>query len=121
MYMYTYIYIEYYIIYIIYIYIYIYIKYVYIKHKIYIYIYIYIINYLIIKQSDYILLLGIFIDENLNWKKQINNIKPNLNRCISLINRLKSKFNIESRMDIYYSLFHCHFHHFSVLWLIVLT
>ena len=54
------------------------------------------INDLIIKQSSYILFLGIFIDENLNWKKQINNIKNKLNRCISLINRLKSKFNRDS-------------------------
>ena len=51
------------------------------------------INDLIIKQSSYILFFGIFIDENLNWKKQINNIKNKLNRCISLIHRLKSKLN----------------------------
>ena len=41
------------------------------------------INDLIIKQSSYILFVGIFIDENLNWKKQIHNIKNKLNRCIS--------------------------------------
>ena len=50
------------------------------------------INYLIIKQSAYILLLGIFIDENLNWKKHITNIKSKLNRCNSLI-LIKSKLN----------------------------
>ena len=71
---------------------------------------------LIIKQSSYILFLGIFIDENLNWKKQIHNIKNKLNRCISLINRLKSKFNRESLMNIYYSLFHSHLHYCSILW-----
>ena len=60
--------------------------------------------------------MGIFIDENLNWKKQIINIKSKLNRYISLINRLKSKLNRESLMNIYYSLFHIYFHYCSVLW-----
>ena len=48
-------------------------------------------NNFIIKQSNYILFLGIFIEENLNWKKQINNIKFKLNK--------------ESLLNIYYFLF----------------
>ena len=52
------------------------------------------INNIVIKQSTNFKFLGILIDENNNWKMQINNIKNLLYYGFSLLHRYKYKFNI---------------------------
>ena len=93
--------------YFIYIYIYIYIYYIYLlcyiiykkkiiivfhrKNKLNIK-----INNIAIKQSTNFKFLGILIDENRNWKIQINNIKNKLYYGLSLLHKYKYKFNINA-------------------------
>ena len=74
------------------------------------------INNIAIKQSTNFKFLGILIDENRNWKMQINNIKNNLYYGLSLLHRYKYKFNINTLVMLYFSFFHSHINYCSIIW-----
>ena len=70
------------------------------------------INNIAIKQSTNFKFLGILIDENRNWKMQINNIKNKLYYGLSLLHisinikpRYTYKFNINTLVMLYFSFF----------------
>ena len=69
------------------------------------YIYIIKINNIAIQKSTNFKFLGILIDENRNWKMQINNIKNKLYYGLSLLYRYKYKFNINTLVMLYFSFF----------------
>ena len=73
------------------------------------------INNLAIKQSTNFKFLGILIDENHNWKMQINNIKNKLYYGLSLLHRYKYKFNINTLVMLYFSFFHSHINYCSII------
>ena len=74
------------------------------------------INNIAIKQSTNFKFLGILIDENRNWKMQINNIKNKLYYGLSLLHRYKYKFNINTLVMLYFSFFHSHINYCSIIW-----
>ena len=74
------------------------------------------INNIAIKQSTNFKFLGILIDENRNWKMQINNIKNKLYYGLSLLPRYKYKFNINTLVMLYLSFFHSHINYCSIIW-----
>ena len=63
------------------------------------------INNIAIKQSTNFKFLGILIDENLNWKMQINNIKNKLYYGLCLLHRYKYKFNINTLVMLFFLFF----------------
>ena len=72
------------------------------------------INNIAIKQSTNFKFLGILIDENRNWKMQINNIKNKRYYGLSLLH--KYKFNINTLVMLYFSFFHSHINYCSIIW-----
>ena len=73
------------------------------------------INNIVIKQSTTFKFLGILIDENGNWKIQINNIKNKLYYGLSILHRYKYKFNINNLVMPYFSFFHSNFNYCSII------
>ena len=63
------------------------------------------INNVVIKNSTNFKFLGNLIDENRNWKMQINNIKNKLYYGLSLLHRYTCKFNINTLVMLYFSFF----------------
>ena len=55
-----------------------------------------------IKNADHQKLLGIIIDKNLSWDKQIDAVCANITRRITLL-KLLSKYIDQSNMKLYYN------------------
>ena len=73
------------------------------------------INNIAIKQSTNFKFLGILINENRNWKMQINNIKNKLYYGLSLLHRYKYKFNINTLVMLYFSFLYSHINYCSII------
>ena len=52
--------------------------------------------------------LGIFIDENLNWKKHINKISTKLIKGNAMLSKLRHFVNKDILFSVYYGIFHLH-------------
>lgn len=64
------------------------------------------INNNILKQNHIAKYLGITIDDNLNWKPHINDLKLSLSRNCYALCKLKNYANIYTLKNVYYSLFY---------------
>ena len=64
------------------------------------------INNNILQQQHTTNYLGIIIDDNLNWKPHINNLKLNLSRSCYALSKLRNYANLYTMKNIYYSLFY---------------
>ena len=53
-------------------------------------------------------MLGIYIDDKINWKKQINYVATTLCRAIAILNKVKHKFDIKIFILLYNSFFYSH-------------
>ncbi len=49
--------------------------------------------------------LGVIIDENINWKSHINELRTKLYKLTGLMYRIRHNLTIEAKMSIYYTLF----------------
>ena len=63
-----------------------------------------------IHASPYIKYLGVFIDENLNWKIHINEIS------ISMLSKLWNYVNKDILLSVYYGIFHSHLACLCIVW-----
>ena len=52
--------------------------------------------------------LSVFIDENLNWKKHINQISTKLIKGNAMLSKLRHFVNKDILLSVYYGIFHSH-------------
>ena len=55
-----------------------------------------------ITSTDYVKFLGLLIDENLNWKQQINNTSTRIARCTYLLREIRRNTSRETTIMAYY-------------------
>ena len=60
--------------------------------------------------------LGIYLDEQLNWSEQVNNLAKKLNSCYFAIFNLKRCLERKSLMNVYYALGYSHISYNIQLW-----
>ena len=61
-----------------------------------------------IHASPYVKYLGVFIDENLNWKKHINEISTKLIKGNAMLSKLRHFVNKDILLSVYYGIFPSH-------------
>ena len=64
------------------------------------------INNNLLKQQHSAKYLGILIDDEINWKPHINNLRSSLSRSCFALSRLKNYVNKTTLKSVYYSLFY---------------
>ena len=68
------------------------------------------------KASPYVKYLGVFIDENLNWKTHINNISTKLIKSNAMLPKLRDFVNKDIFLSVYYGIFHSHLSYICLVW-----
>ena len=66
--------------------------------------------------SQYIRYLSAFIDENLNWKKHINQISTKLIKANAMLSKLRHFVNKDILLSVYYGIFHSHLVYLCLVW-----
>ena len=69
-----------------------------------------------IHASPYVKYLGVFIDENLNWKKHINEISTKLIKGNAMLSKLRHFVNKDILLSVYYGIFHLHLAYLCLVW-----
>ena len=69
-----------------------------------------------IHASQYVKYLGIFIDENPNWKKHINEISTKLIKGNAMLSKLRHFVNKDILLSVYYGIFHSHLAYLCLVW-----
>ena len=64
-----------------------------------------------IKQVTHLQILGIIIDDKLEWKSQINYVSTKLSIAIGILNKVKIKLNMKSLILVYNSFLYSHLTH----------
>lgn len=70
----------------------------------------------LIKTSSTIKVLGVKIDEKLNWKKQINAVKKKAMNTIRNLSRTNHLLPLNARLQLYKSLVEPHFSYADIVW-----
>ena len=61
-------------------------------------------------------MLVVYIDDKLNWKKQINYVATQICRAIAILNKVKHKFDIKTLILLYNSFFYSHLNYCVYIW-----
>ena len=69
-----------------------------------------------IHASPYVKYLGVFIDENLNWKKHISKISTKLIKGNAILSKLRLFLNKDILLSVYYGIFHSHLTYMCLVW-----
>ena len=69
-----------------------------------------------LKQTSYCKFLGIWIDENLNWKYHISQISNKLSKIVGIFTKIRWKFGKNILSQLYYSLAYPHFIYCNTSW-----
>ena len=69
-----------------------------------------------IHASQYVKYLGVFIDENLNWKKHINEISTKLIKGNVMLSKLRGFVNKDILLSLYYGIFDSHLAYLCLVW-----
>ena len=69
-----------------------------------------------IHASQYVKYLSVFIDENLNWKKHINEISTKLIKGNAMLSKLRHFVNKDILLSVYYGIFHSHLAYLCLVW-----
>ncbi len=67
-------------------------------------------------QEESVKLLGLHIDENLDWKVHINQVRKKISKGSYLLWRHRSKLNIQTKKTIYESFIRCHLIYCLAVW-----
>ena len=70
----------------------------------------------IINASLYVKYLGVFIDENLNWKRHINEISTKLIKSNAMLSKLSHFVNKHILLSVYYGIFYLHLAYLQLVW-----
>ena len=71
---------------------------------------------IVIENKEHIKVLGVKIDQNLNWKKQVNAVKRNSMNSIRNLNRINSLLPVNLRIQLYKTLIEPIFSYADVAW-----
>ena len=66
--------------------------------------------------SQYVKYLSVFIDENLNWKKHINQISTKLIKGNAMLSKLRHFVNKDILLSAHYGIFHSHLAYLCLVW-----
>ena len=66
--------------------------------------------------SQYVKYLGVFIDENLNWEKHINEISTKLIKGNAMLSKFRHFVNKDILLSVYYGIFHSHLAYLCLVW-----
>ena len=66
--------------------------------------------------SQYVKYLIVFIDENLNWKKHINQISTKLIKGSAMLSKLRHFVNKDILLSVHYGIFHSHLAYLCLVW-----
>ena len=66
--------------------------------------------------QPYVKYLGVFIDENLNWKVHINEISTKLIKGNAMLSKLGHFVNKYILLSVYYGIFHAHVAYLCLVW-----
>ena len=69
-----------------------------------------------IHASQYVKYLSVFIDENLNWKKHIDEISTKLIKDNAMLSKLRHFVNKDILLSVYYGIFHSHLAYLCLVW-----
>ena len=69
-----------------------------------------------IEKVDCFRLLGVYLDNKLNFKHHIDQILTKININLSIIRRIKPFLNLKTCKILYYSLFYSHFYYCNIIW-----
>ena len=69
-----------------------------------------------IERVSYTKFLGVFVDEDLNWKHHASEIALKISRNIGVLNRVKHILPFDSLLTLYYTLIHPHFLYCNIVW-----
>ena len=69
-----------------------------------------------IHASRYVKYLGVFIDENLNWKIHINEISTKLIKGNAMLSKLRHYVNKDILLSVYYGIFRSHLAYLCLVW-----
>ncbi len=67
-------------------------------------------------QTPAIRFLGVFFDQNLNFKFHINTIRSKIARSLYILRSVKNYISTKSLTQLYYSLIHCHLIYAIQIW-----
>ena len=74
------------------------------------------INKITIKRVNSIKFLGVLIDENIAWKKHINEIEKKVSKGIGMLYKAKFLLNRKCLKDIYYAFIHSYLNYANISW-----
>ena len=66
--------------------------------------------------SSFIKYLGIFLDENLNWKKHTSILSSKLRRANGALAKLRHFLPLNTLISVYYAIFNSHLNYGSQIW-----
>ena len=66
--------------------------------------------------SLHVIYLGVFIDENLNWNTDINNISTTVIKDNAMLSKLWHFVNKDIFLSVYYAIFHLHLAYLCLVW-----
>ena len=74
------------------------------------------INGTVIRQEPYVKYLGIYLDCNLNWKIQIQQVAKNIKRGVGVLFKIRCNVNTKIFLNLYYSLIYLVLTYGLLLW-----
>ena len=75
-----------------------------------------IFNGIILSRVEFTKFLGVYIDQNLDWKQHTSQISLKLSRSLGILNRVKSLLSIDLLKSLYYTMIHPYFLYCIVVW-----
>ena len=70
----------------------------------------------LLTEKDSIKYLGIMLDSNLNWKKQVQSISTKIKRSVGILSKLRYYVNLDILINLYYSLIYPFLIYGLVVW-----
>ena len=70
----------------------------------------------VIKPKEHIKILGVYVDSNLNWNKQISHVKKKALNVTRHIHRVNHTLPVKHRIQLYTSLIEPHFSYADLIW-----
>jgi ribonuclease P/MRP protein subunit RPP40 len=71
---------------------------------------------ILITPEKAIKILGIYLDENMNWRRQINEVRRKASNAIRNLHRINSIVPVKQRLQLYNALVTPHFSYGDVIW-----
>ena len=69
-----------------------------------------------LERVQYTKFLGVLVDENINWKSQINSVVTKLSRMCGILYRIRHNLTMEALISIYYTLCYPHLTYCVSIW-----